>query len=433
MGIEGRAKTPDINVGRGEEFDAHARRRLKNEARLTSGIGKSKKKERTLEIFWNHVWPKLEKAGWTKHEGTASRDGSITFLPKGNNLGERAEGTYYERIRDVLDRLQEGRTQTEATIFSLYLSLHEQLSAKKANAKCPRRTSSNRSKLVSSKVDLSWKDGGRNFPRKKSRVGADYQVSQLPLAGTFESSEVPECVIMWDPKKASILVDANGNLPLLANANFNLREAALILFAECNYEPGEDFLEVLSASPAPNGSDWPPEKRAKFSELAYTLRKDMHGICSNMNINMATCLAYYYSIFKHTDDYRLVKTILQDEKADAKASKMQSMESGQADSCLICGDGGELLICDGCEGEYHMNCMEPALAAVPEGRWECDECVNKKLLELRHYLVRRSGIVEANFTDQADEPVVLRPTPAALASVRKMALGISKLLMPDNF
>ena len=54
--------------------------------------------------------------------------------------------------------------------------------------------------------------------------------------------------------------------------------------------------------------------------------------------------------------------------------------------------GGSLLICDGCEGEYHMKCTRPPLQTVPEGHWECDECVDRKFLEGREHLVRNSRL-----------------------------------------
>lgn len=33
-----------------------------------------------------------------------------------------------------------------------------------------------------------------------------------------------------------------------------------------------------------------------------------------------------------------------------------------------------MLLCDGCEGAYHTNCLRPALELVPEGDWFCPGC-----------------------------------------------------------
>jgi hypothetical protein len=42
--------------------------------------------------------------------------------------------------------------------------------------------------------------------------------------------------------------------------------------------------------------------------------------------------------------------------------------------CRMCwseGDKGRLLLCDGCEDEYHCYCVNPVLLEVPEGDWYC--------------------------------------------------------------
>ena len=34
-----------------------------------------------------------------------------------------------------------------------------------------------------------------------------------------------------------------------------------------------------------------------------------------------------------------------------------------------------MVLCDGCTDEYHLDCLEPALGSVPEGKWLCDGCL----------------------------------------------------------
>lgn len=46
--------------------------------------------------------------------------------------------------------------------------------------------------------------------------------------------------------------------------------------------------------------------------------------------------------------------------------------------CVICWkQGGEesLLMCDCCDRAYHMDCRNPPIYNVPEGKWFCDDCV----------------------------------------------------------
>ena len=47
--------------------------------------------------------------------------------------------------------------------------------------------------------------------------------------------------------------------------------------------------------------------------------------------------------------------------------------------CMVCRRSGDdddatLLECDRCENPYHLSCLTPPLAAVPEGEWLCVEC-----------------------------------------------------------
>nr|XP_021142161.1 autoimmune regulator [Columba livia] len=45
------------------------------------------------------------------------------------------------------------------------------------------------------------------------------------------------------------------------------------------------------------------------------------------------------------------------------------------DECAVCGDGGELICCDGCPRAFHLTCLVPPLPRVPSGTWRCSSCV----------------------------------------------------------
>lgn len=40
-----------------------------------------------------------------------------------------------------------------------------------------------------------------------------------------------------------------------------------------------------------------------------------------------------------------------------------------------------MLLCDGCDAGYHMDCLLPALTEIPEGSWYCDNCFASDLSE----------------------------------------------------
>lgn len=52
----------------------------------------------------------------------------------------------------------------------------------------------------------------------------------------------------------------------------------------------------------------------------------------------------------------------------------------QVDSfvCRMCGRGDEdekLLLCDGCDDNYHTFCLIPPLTDPPKGNWRCPKCI----------------------------------------------------------
>ncbi|NXX15648.1 AIRE regulator, partial [Podargus strigoides] len=49
--------------------------------------------------------------------------------------------------------------------------------------------------------------------------------------------------------------------------------------------------------------------------------------------------------------------------------------SENEDECAVCGDGGELICCDGCPRAFHLSCLVPPLPRVPSGTWRCSSCV----------------------------------------------------------
>eukprot|EP00117_Sycon_ciliatum_P046179 scpid110424/ scgid4350/ PHD and RING finger domain-containing protein 1 len=44
------------------------------------------------------------------------------------------------------------------------------------------------------------------------------------------------------------------------------------------------------------------------------------------------------------------------------------------EECGFCDREDVMLLCDTCDGGYHLDCLNPPLAAVPTGSWSCPVC-----------------------------------------------------------
>lgn len=61
------------------------------------------------------------------------------------------------------------------------------------------------------------------------------------------------------------------------------------------------------------------------------------------------------------------------ERSEAKDSE----ETEDPTYCEICGNcdrEDRMLLCDGCDLGYHMECLDPPLSHVPVDNWYCSEC-----------------------------------------------------------
>jgi hypothetical protein len=186
--------------------------------------------------------------------------------------------------------------------------------------------------------------------------------------------------LIWNWKKAK----KRGMLNFIEdNVPQNKREKAMQLVHDNNYSivNTNDLINQIDQT---NVSNWTTKDREKFRIEIFRCRKNFKALCQSMgNKEMGDIIAYYLGHYKKSDDYRLLKTVRLEERIE-KAEQ----SNHDVDHCAICGEGGNLLICDGCESEWHMECTKPSLKNVPEGRWECDVCIDRNFLEGRKRILK---------------------------------------------
>ena len=57
--------------------------------------------------------------------------------------------------------------------------------------------------------------------------------------------------------------------------------------------------------------------------------------------------------------------------------KERTKEKKNRDTCSICRNGGDLLLCDRCPKSFHLECLKLKESLIPEGNWYCPTCVPK--------------------------------------------------------
>ena len=212
-------------------------------------------------------------------------------------------------------------------------------------------------------------------------------------------------------------------MDVVSSSAHNLREQALLGLAAVDYDV-DAFQSTVACDLKPvDGSDWTQAQRDTFHAEIFRTRRDVPAVAKLMNLPVKVCHAYYLGTYKSSNEYRLLKTVAMEERENKE-------EENGVDSCAVCGEGGSLLICDGCEMEYHMACLKPALAQVPEGRWECDECVDRRLLQAHNHLMRTSKLFEQ--VQEENGRVVYRPTAPVVQAIREMSHKISQALSTSS-
>ena len=70
------------------------------------------------------------------------------------------------------------------------------------------------------------------------------------------------------------------------------------------------------------------------------------------------------------------------------SAEVEAANAFDNSACFVCGSGEDehlVLMCDGCPNEYHIGCLSPPLAALPEeDTWLCPKCCSTEEAEEAH-------------------------------------------------
>jgi hypothetical protein len=87
----------------------------------------------------------------------------------------------------------------------------------------------------------------------------------------------------------------------------------------------------------------------------------------------------------HTESCSMTKSrksrrsVVLSSEGSTSSDEAKSDGSDSDDECMFCHDGGDLLLCDGCERACHLTCLDPPLKEIPGGDWYCPHCTKKQI------------------------------------------------------
>uniref|UniRef100_A0A7S3PZ08 Helicase-associated domain-containing protein n=1 Tax=Chaetoceros debilis TaxID=122233 RepID=A0A7S3PZ08_9STRA len=133
---------------------------------------------------------------------------------------------------------------------------------------------------------------------KSSRIGSDYQVTCLPLAGSYSSGQDnapdnPEAINIWDPARAEE-EDVTDFVDLYISPS--KKWLAIELLHERQYSVSTGFMCTLDSMSPMDGSDWTLQEHEKFRHLMRITKYDMIEVAKQMKKSVANCLTVYYKI-----------------------------------------------------------------------------------------------------------------------------------------
>mmetsp|Transcript_12219 Transcript_12219/g.18862 ORF Transcript_12219/g.18862 Transcript_12219/m.18862 type:complete len:1002 (-) Transcript_12219:229-3234(-) len=171
--------------------------------------------------------------------------------------------------------------------------------------------------------------------------------------------------VLWDCQAAEKAErngeDIDGFLSKRLNSAVQIKRMELLHQSNYSVKEAEGKFKRLKLNP-----DWIAFNRDEgegFAKAMTERKRDFSYAGKQLNRSVTACLIHYYSRFKPSAAYNILKETFQ--------------ASTDEDWCAICDDGGDLICCDSCTQWYHPSCLSPPLLGLPEGDWFCRSCSTK--------------------------------------------------------
>ena len=171
--------------------------------------------------------------------------------------------------------------------------------------------------------------------------------------------------ILWDPKLATEAEQRGEDISGFLNGNHDFGKHELLhsTLHKNGYNVSLARIELEQMQRQGNAgssSTFNEDEAKRFESLMRSYHKDISRVAKILKRKRSECLVHYYNWKASSRRYQGLK------------------EQWNDQYCSVCQDGGLLIICDGCRLNFHMECVEPPLTAVPEGNWLCGSCKHTK-------------------------------------------------------
>jgi hypothetical protein len=201
-----------------------------------------------------------------------------------------------------------------------------------------------------------------------SRIGPRYQARVAKSTNRYSekcgNDYLPEYDTLWDPYRANLAERRGQDIDGFLNINCELikKECLMTLLHLFDYDvvmAEEEYIRIRNFGGEPT-SKLTKEQAYALEDLLQHQKKEFVSLAEKMNRSKSDCLIHYYNWKSRSAHYPRLKA------------------EWKNDFCVVCDDGGDLLVCDGCDRAYHLGCLKPPLAAIPEGDWFCPRCADPR-------------------------------------------------------
>jgi hypothetical protein len=194
-------------------------------------------------------------------------------------------------------------------------------------------------------------NSGHDNHKSSSRVGNDYQVSILPVAGAFALKRC-DGDVLWDPVQAQGAIQRGEDIDDFLEKGKELPVCTLLM--EALHKTGYDTTKAMSEFIKKSKLDkrlehvtvsMSDEERTALADLFHkhgSTDKDFAAIAKSTGYSMEKVLVQWY---RWKGDRREVYN----------KCKQDRLRSHESDYCCKCDDGGILIVCDLCKKSYHVS------------------------------------------------------------------------------